>query len=159
MLSYKTSEHVEFCPCFKRGARLLFVTSLLLLFFFLVSPFFRFLSSCHCNLETENQGEKEGSLHILILEVGNPVMVLMSSGGGIGPGAHSRHGSLQASWSVGEIADTLVRGRVCVWLLRSPWPWWFSRARGEDGPIVMVTRAVALIDGFIFFRLPGYQGA
>lgn len=49
----------------------------------------------------------------MILEVGNPVMVLMSSGGGIGPGAHSRHGSLQASWSVGEIADTLVRGRVC----------------------------------------------
>lgn len=62
----------------------IFVTSLLLFFSFLVSPLFLSLSSSHCNLETENQGEKEGNLHILILEVGNPVVVLMSSDGGIG---------------------------------------------------------------------------
>lgn len=35
----------------------MFVTSLLLFFFFLVSPLFLFLSSYHCSLETENQGE------------------------------------------------------------------------------------------------------
>lgn len=95
----------------------------------------------------------------MIPEVGNSVMVLMSSGGGIGWDVHSRQGSLQASWPVWEITDTLVKGRVCAWLLSSPWPWWFSRASGEDGPIVTVPRVVALIDGFIFFRLPGYQGA
>lgn len=72
-------------------------------------------------------------------------------------------GSLQASWSVCEIADTLdslpapVRPgglrEASVCLVPPPSTWWFSRERGEDGPIVMVTRAVALMDGFVFFRL------
>lgn len=68
LLSYKTLEHVEFCPCFKRGAGLIFV----LFKIFLPHLPVLFLSSYHCNLETENQGEKEGSLHVLILAVRKP---------------------------------------------------------------------------------------
>lgn len=57
LLSYKTLELAEFCPCFKRGAGLMSATS---------SPsFFPSSSSPHSSsyLDAENQGYRRGSLH------------------------------------------------------------------------------------------------